>query len=64
MDNAEAERKAAGLPKELSPETGKSMRSAHEKVHGEVEDYEYPSKDYLAWRFSQFENGELLPERK
>ena len=42
IDNAEAERKAAGLPKELTPETGKSMRAAHEKVYGEVEDYEYP----------------------
>ena len=38
------------------------MRVAHEKSHGEVEDYEYPSKDYLARRLNQREVGELLAE--
>ena len=39
VDAIDADRKAAGLPKELTPEMGKSIRSAHEKVYGEVEDY-------------------------
>ena len=54
---ARTRNKAVGLPKELTPETGKQ-----EKVHGEVEDYEYPSKEYLGWRLANSKTGNCCPK--
>ena len=63
VDKVVAERKAVGRELQIYAPESKSMRTAHEKVWGELEDYEFLARDYLSWRFSQFETGEYLAER-
>ena len=63
VDKVVAERKAVGRELQIYALESKSLRAAHEKVWGEPEDYEFPARDYLSWRFAQFETGEYLAER-
>ncbi len=57
-----AEARAQGRPRELMAPQAQSLRRAHSAVYGKLEDEEWPSRDYLAWRFSQFEEGEFRAE--
>ncbi len=57
-----AEARAQGRPRELMAPQAQSLRRAHSNVYGKLEDEEWPSRDYLAWRFSQFDEGEFRAE--
>ncbi len=62
-DEAAAEAKVHGRPKELAPPQAQSLRRSHALQHGKLEDWEFPSREYLAWRFTQFDEGEYRAER-
>ncbi len=61
-EEAAAEARAVGKPRELMAPQASSLRRAHAAVHGKLEDEEWPCRDYLAWRFAQFEEGEFRAE--
>ncbi len=61
-DEAAAEARAQGRPRDLMAPQAQSLRRAHSTIDGKLEDEEWPSRDYLAWRFSQFEEGEFRAE--
>ncbi len=62
QENVQEEARAAGRVRDLSVPEGRTLRDAHEEAYRRLEDYEYPSRDYLGWRFSQFETGTFLAE--
>ncbi len=61
-DETAAEARAQGRPRDLMAPQAQSLRRAHQAVYGKLEDEEWPSRDYLAWRFTQFEEGEFRAE--
>ncbi len=61
-DDAQAEARAAGRAREIPPDEGLSMRTQHERAHGELDDADFPCRDYIAWRIGQFETGVLRSE--
>ncbi len=61
-DEAAAEARAHGRPLEVMAPQANSLRKAHGLQYGKVEDSEFPSRDYLAWRFAQFEENEYRAE--
>ncbi len=61
-DEAAAEARAQERPRELMAPQAHSLRRSHALVYGELEDEEWPGRDYLAWRFAQFEEGEYRAE--
>ncbi len=61
-EEAAAEARAVGKPRELMAPQASSLRRAYTTVHGKLEDEEWPCRDYLAWRFAQFEEGEFRAE--
>ena len=56
------EARAAGTHRELTVLEANGLRDAHARVHGELEDHEFPGRDYLAWRLGQFETGDFRAE--
>ncbi len=62
-DEALAEARASGRPREVPPPVAQSIRKAHSIVYGKREDADFPSRDYIAWRFSQFDDNEYRAER-
>ncbi len=62
QETAQEEARAAGRVRDLTIPEGRTLRDAHEAAYRRLEDYEYPSRDYLGWRFSQFETGTFLAE--
>ncbi len=61
-DEAAAEARAQGRPRDLMAPQAQSLRRAHSAVYGKLEDEEWPAREYLSWRFSQFEEGEFRAE--
>ncbi len=61
-EEAQAEAAASGRLRDVPHVENRGMRDAHEKAHGERNDCEYPSRDYLGWRISQFETGHFAAE--
>ncbi len=61
-DEAAAEARAQGRPRDLMAPQAQSLRRAHSAVYGKLEDEDWPSRDYIAWRFAQFEEGEFRAE--
>ncbi len=62
-EEAQAEAAASGRLRDVPHVENRGMRQAHERKHGEVEDHEYPSRDYLGWRIAQFETGQIIAEQ-
>ncbi len=62
-DEAAAEARVQGRPKELAVPQAHSIRRSHALVHGKLEDWEFPSRDYISWRLAQFDEGEFRAER-
>ncbi len=62
QEEAQAEAAASGRLRDIPHLENLGMREVHEKVFGEVDDAEYPSRDYLGWRISQFETGHFAAE--
>ncbi len=61
-DEVAAEARAQGRPRDLMATQAQSLRRAHSAVYGKLEDEDWPSRDYLSWRFAQFEEGEFRAE--
>ena len=61
-EEAAAESRATGRQQEMIPEDAVSLRDAFERHYGEVEDSDFPSRDFVAWRFAQFETGRFVAE--
>jgi hypothetical protein len=57
-----AEARATGQLPNLPKPTVLSIRRSHEIEHGELDDREFPSKDYLAMRLDQMEDGDYRAE--
>ncbi len=62
QETVQEEARAAGRVRDLTIPEGRTLRDSHEDAYRRLEDYEYPSRDYLGWRFSQFETGTFLAE--
>ena len=58
VDQLTAARNAVGREMEIYILDGRSLRAAHARIFGELEDSEFPARDYLSWRFAQFDTGE------
>ena len=53
---------AAGVHRELTVLEANGLREAHARVYGELEDNEFLSREYFAWRFGQFETADFRAE--
>ncbi len=63
LDTAAAEARAAGRARDVPQDEAIGMREAHERAYEELEDHEFPSRDYVGWRLAQFEQGRFYAER-
>ena len=48
VDQSTAARIAVGREMEIQVLEGRSLRAAHERIFGELEDHELPARDYLS----------------
>ncbi len=61
-EEAQAEAAASGRLRDVPHVENMGMRGAHERIFGETADSEYPCRDWLGWRISQFETGHFSAE--
>ena len=62
-ETAASEARAQGRPRELQVPEVRSVRRAHKEIYEELDDTEFPCRDYLAWRIAEFEDGDYKPEQ-